>query len=266
MIAYTASKIATREFTAAAPILPTRPQPLHFFAADAEIYGQNEPAGSIYQVEFGAVRVCRLLADGRRQIAPSTCPARPSAWKSATGTISPPKRSATAASASFRCRGGDMSRDLLTLALQSLGRAQDHLLVLARQAACERVGAFLIELAERQGGTNMVELPMSRMDIGDYLGLTIETVSRIFSKLKEQGIIRLPSLRCIEIVRWDALARHERLSCSTGPQGLRPRPSPGTCPDFVRYSPLVRCPPTERSIAASDRAGTLILLGKSWRC
>jgi CRP/FNR family nitrogen fixation transcriptional regulator len=46
---------------------------------------------------------------------------------------------------------------------------------------------------------------MSRLDIGDYLGLTIETVSRVLSKLKERGIIRLPNLRTVEIVKWDAL-------------------------------------------------------------
>ncbi|WP_378941993.1 helix-turn-helix domain-containing protein [Mesorhizobium sp. ANAO-SY3R2] len=206
MIAYTASKIATREFTAKAPLLPTRPQPLHFFAAGTEIYGQNELAGCIYQVEFGAIRIYRLLADGRRQISSFHLPGE-------TFGLEVDDRHHFCAEAISNCgirkfslaSHPEMSGELLSLALQSLGRAQDHLLVLARQAACERVGAFLLELAERQGGTNMIELPMSRMDIGDYLGLTIETVSRIFSKLKEQGIIRLPSLRCIEIMNWDAL-------------------------------------------------------------
>ncbi|TIT60209.1 MAG: transcriptional regulator, partial [Mesorhizobium sp.] len=83
--------------------------------------------------------------------------------------------------------------------------AQEHLLVLGRQNAIERIAAFLVDLAERQGGLRQVELPMSRVDIGDYLGLTIETVSRVFTKLKERGVIRLLSLRCIEIVRQDAL-------------------------------------------------------------
>lgn len=213
MIAYTTSKMASpqlhsdgHELATPAPFLPGRPQPLHFFAAGAEIYGQNELAGSIYQVEFGAVRVCRLLADGRRQIAAFHLPGE-------TFGLEIDDRHRFSAEAINDCgvrkfslaTRPDMSRALLALALQSLGRTQDHLLVLARQAASERVGAFLIELAERQGGTNIVELPMSRMDIGDHLGLTIETVSRIFSKFKDQGIVRLPSLRCIEIVRWDAL-------------------------------------------------------------
>lgn len=213
MIAYTTSRMPSlqqasdaREPAAATPFLPGRPQPLHFFAAGAEIYGQNEKAGSIYQVEFGAVRVCRLLADGRRQVASFHLPGDSFGLEigdrhrfSAEAITDCGVRTYSLASRP------DMPRELLALALHSLGRTQDHLLVLSRQAACERVGAFLLELAERQGGGGMVELPMSRMDIGDHLGLTIETVSRIFSKFKQQGIIRLPSLRCVEIVRWDAL-------------------------------------------------------------
>ena len=101
--------------------------------------------------------------------------------------------------------GADISRELLPLALRSLTRAQEHLLVLGRQNAIERVAAFLLDMAERQGDLNPIDLPMSRMDIGDYLGLTIETVSRVFSKLKEKGIVRLPGLRSVEIVKWDAL-------------------------------------------------------------
>jgi CRP/FNR family nitrogen fixation transcriptional regulator len=98
-----------------------------------------------------------------------------------------------------------MSRQLLPLALRGLTRAQEHLLVLGCQNAIERVAAFLVEMSERQGGLRQVELPMSRNDIGDYLGLTIETVSRVFTRLKEKGVIRLLSLRSIEILKRDTL-------------------------------------------------------------
>jgi CRP/FNR family nitrogen fixation transcriptional regulator len=77
--------------------------------------------------------------------------------------------------------------------------------VLGRQSAVERVAAFLIDMSERQGGLRMIELPMSRTDIADYLGLTIETISRVLSKLRQKGIIRLPSLRGVEIVKWQVL-------------------------------------------------------------
>jgi CRP/FNR family nitrogen fixation transcriptional regulator len=60
-------------------------------------------------------------------------------------------------------------------------------------------------MSERQGGLREVELPMSRTDIADYLGLTIETVSRTFSKLRQKGIIRLSSLRSVEFVKPQSL-------------------------------------------------------------
>ena len=98
-----------------------------------------------------------------------------------------------------------MAGALLPVALKGLVRAQEHLLVLGRQNAIERIAAFLADMAERQGGLRQIELPMSRADIGDYLGLTIETVSRGFTKLKQQGVIRLPSLRSVEIAKWQTL-------------------------------------------------------------
>jgi CRP/FNR family transcriptional regulator, nitrogen fixation regulation protein len=95
--------------------------------------------------------------------------------------------------------------ELLPLALRSLTRAQEHLLVLGKQHAVERIAVFLADLPERQGGASHIDLPMSRADIGDYLGLTIETVSRVLTKLRAKGIIRLISLRSIEICKRAAL-------------------------------------------------------------
>ena len=99
----------------------------------------------------------------------------------------------------------DLSSELLPMALKGLVRAQEHLLVVGRQNAVERIAAFLADMAERQGGLRQFELPMSRADIADYLGLTIETVSRVFSRLKQKGVIRTPSLRGVEIVKWQTL-------------------------------------------------------------
>ncbi|QKD05199.1 helix-turn-helix domain-containing protein [Mesorhizobium loti] len=185
---------------------PTQPQPCSFFPAGAEIYAQGENAGSLYQVEFGAVRVYRLLADGRRQISAFHLSGEIFGFEAdATHHFFAEAICGTGIRSFRLATGVDMSRELLPLALRGLIRAQEHLLVLGRQNAIERVAAFLVDMAERQGGLSHVELPMSRTDIGDYLGLTIETVSRIFSKLKERGIIRLPSLRTVEIAKWDAL-------------------------------------------------------------
>ena len=183
-----------------------RTQPMSFFPADTEIYAQGEKAGSYYQIEFGAVRVYRLLADGRRQISAFHLAGETFGFEAdqthhffADAIVGTGIRRFSFSAAS------DISAELLHLALRSLTKAQEHLLVLGRQNAIERVAAFLVDLAERQGGLPQVDLPMSRMDIGDYLGLTIETVSRVFSKLKETGTIRLPAARSVEIVKWDAL-------------------------------------------------------------
>ena len=184
----------------------TPAQPVTCFPAGAEIYCQGDKATALYQVEFGAVRVYRLLADGRRQISAFHMAGEVFGFE-ADGThhFFAEAVGATGVRILRLSTGADLSHRLLPLALQSLVRAQEHLLVLGRQHAVERVAAFLLDMAERQGGLSRFELPMSRMDIADYLGLTIETVSRVFTKLKEKGIVRLPGLRSVEITRWQAL-------------------------------------------------------------
>lgn len=209
MRAYTTSRIALP--SSSQPNLPEafEPallQPLSFFSAGAEIYAQGERAGSLYQVEFGAVRIYRLLADGRRQISAFHLAGETFGFEAGTTHHFFAEAINATGVRVFRCvAGADSSRQLLPLALKGLTRAQEHLLVLGRQNAIERVAAFLVDMAERQGGLRQVELPMSRMDIGDYLGLTIETVSRVFSRLKDKGVIRLLNLRSIEIVKQDVL-------------------------------------------------------------
>ena len=210
MHAYTASRISLPSHSAQ-PSLPDAfdpapLQPVSFFPAGAEIYAQGEKAGAFYQVEFGAVRIYRLLADGRRQISAFHLAGETFGFEAdTTHHFFAEAINATAVRVLRLAAGADMSRQLLPLALKGLTRAQEHLLVLGRQNAIERVAAFLVDMAERQGGLRQVELPMSRMDIGDYLGLTIETVSRVFTRLKDKGVIRLLNLRSIEIVEQEVL-------------------------------------------------------------
>ena len=70
-----------------------------------------------------------------------------------------------------------------------LRHAEDHMLLLGRKNAMERVASFLLEMDRRLANTGMVALPMCRRDIGDYLGLTLETVSRALSILHDKGIL-----------------------------------------------------------------------------
>lgn len=185
---------------------PANAQPPAFFPAGAEIYAQGEKCGGLYRVEFGAVRVYRLLADGRRQISAFHLAGEMFGFEADdTHHFFAEAICATGIRALRASPDNDLSSELLPMALKGLVRAQEHLLVLGRQNAIERIAAFLADIAERQGGLRLIELPMSRTDIADYLGLTIETVSRVFSRLKQKGVIRLPGLRSVEIVKWQSL-------------------------------------------------------------
>lgn len=180
-----------------------------FYPSGAEIYAQGEKSGNLYRLEFGAVRIYRMLADGRRQISAFHLAGEIFGFE-ADRTHHFFAEAVSAAGISvlkMPASNPDLAGEMLPMALQSLVRAQEHLLVLGRQSAVERVAAFLADMFERQGGLMLIELPMSRVDIADYLGLTVETVSRVFSRLKQKGILRLPHLRSVEIVKLDTLQR-----------------------------------------------------------
>ncbi|MCR4269133.1 helix-turn-helix domain-containing protein [Nitratireductor sp. ZSWI3] len=191
---------------APASFSPDQPHQVVFYDGNQEIYAQGERAKALYQVEFGMVRLYRLLADGRRQISAFHVAGEVFGFEmdgqhhffaEAVGRVG---------IRVFRQPANDANwRQTLTAALAALVRAQEHMLVIGRQNAAERVAAFLIDMQERQGGDRHIELPMSRNDIGDYLGLTIETVSRMLSKLKANGVIRLTNARTIEVVDEAAL-------------------------------------------------------------
>ena len=182
------------------------------FAKDEEIYGQGEDADLIYRVVSGSVRTSRFMSDGRRQVAGfyhagDVFGAEPgpehrfSAEGLSDCTIQVLKRSALK---SLADRDLSLERRLWALTVDELRHAQDHSLLLARKTACERVASFLLEMSDRFGRDDL-ELAMGRQDIADYLGLTIETVSRVLSKFKGRGVIRLRSLRQVEVRNWNLL-------------------------------------------------------------
>jgi CRP-like cAMP-binding protein len=184
------------------------------YARNAEIYGENEPADYLYKVVTGAVRTYKVLADGRRQIGAFYLPGDVfdletgaehsfSAEAITDAKILVVKRSALVALAE---RDNDVARQLWTMTGEELRRVQDHILLLIKTAK-ERVVGFLLEMARRVPGGNQVELPMSRQDIADYLGLTIETVSRTLTDLENAATIQLPTARRIVLCNRGALGR-----------------------------------------------------------
>src|SRR5690606_39193980 len=97
------------------------------------------------------------------------------------------------------------ARRWLELTCQDLRNAQEHALILGRKGAGERVAAFLLKFSDRFTRGQELDLPMSRADIADYLGLTIETVSRSFSEMERTAAIDLPSSRHVVLRNRSAL-------------------------------------------------------------
>jgi CRP/FNR family nitrogen fixation transcriptional regulator len=180
-----------------------------------EIHGEDEPAEFVYMVMRGAVRAYKLLSDGRRQIAAFRLPGDIfglevgqahtfTAEAIADTDVIVVKRSALMAHAA---RDGAVARDMWAETAHDLARAQELLLLLGRKSARERVATFLLDMASRLADGSAIELPMSRQDIADYLGLTIETVSRTLSQMEHSAAIALPTCRRIELRNRNVLSR-----------------------------------------------------------
>ena len=149
------------------------------FKQNTEIYSEEEPTDYFYQVVSGAARTYKLLEDGRRQIGAFHLPGDVfgleaganhhfSAEAVADSSIRIAKRSAVIALAA---RDHDLATEIWTRTANNLERAQDHMLLLGRKNAEERVASFLLQMAERASAASTIELPMSRQDIADYLAL-----------------------------------------------------------------------------------------------
>ena len=175
------------------------------YRKDEEIYGEDEPADYVYQVVSGAVRSYKLLSDGRRQIGTfhlsgdvfgleSGQNHRLAAEAIIDTTVRLVKRSSLEKVAGVDVQ---VARRLWTMTAGELKHAEDHMLLLGRKTAMERVATFLLEMDRRLAVTGMMALPMCRRDIGDYLGLTLETVSRALSQLHAQGILGFSGARQI---------------------------------------------------------------------
>jgi len=183
-----------------------QPAAATYYPAGAMIYAQGDEAGRLYGVEFGTVRICRMAADGRRQVTAFHMAGEVFGFEAGDEHESYAESVDGTAVRVLRGSGtAPPAGKLLALAVQTLARTQTHLMVLGRRNANERMAALLLDLGQRQGSDALVHLPMQRNDIADYLGITFETVSRALRYLKEQRIIRLRAVNKIEIIDHDAL-------------------------------------------------------------
>lgn len=196
---------------------PTRVAASEFsYKKGVEIYGEKEPADYVYQVAAGAVRTYKLLSDGRRQIGAFHLTSDIFGLENSTlhrftaeAIIDTTLRLVRRCSLeSVAGRDVQVANNLLTLTASNLQHAEDHMLLLGRKTALERVATFLLEMDRRLTAADFLALPMCRRDIADYLGLTLETVSRALSHLHDRGILGFlgPSQRQIVLLDRSRLA------------------------------------------------------------
>ncbi|MGK2740516.1 cyclic nucleotide-binding domain-containing protein [Tepidicaulis sp. LMO-SS28] len=180
--------------------------------AGETVFFEGDPTEAYYVVMDGALKLYKLLADGRRQI---------------TGFLfkgdflglaycEDHSFSAEALKDSKLCQlpkgqfeamadeSGALGRRLLSIATSGVACAQEQMLLLGRKTAAERLASFLLWLSSAQGrggddSADLISVPMSRADMADYLGLTVETVSRTVTKFKTGKLIRLQAQNGIEI-------------------------------------------------------------------
>ena len=176
------------------------------FSAGSQLYGENEPAGYLYCLVAGVARGYRMTPDGRRQVVAFYMPGDLFGFELSeehsfsveavsNSKVRMIKRTLISVATAH---DQDIADDLLSSLAHELHRNQQHVRRLGKTAP-ERVASFVLELAERLSKDGMVDVPMSRRDIADYLGVTIETVSRTLTQLTNTAAIAMFGPRKIAI-------------------------------------------------------------------
>jgi CRP/FNR family nitrogen fixation transcriptional regulator len=178
-----------------------------------EIFAEGDDTDVFYKVISGVVRVCKFLNDGRRQIAAFHVEGDVFGIELGTDRLLSAEAVSNCTLIVYRRRNIEqlaskdetVSRQMFQFAMQNLSQAMGHSLLLARRGAAEKVAAFLLDWQARSGEKNIIHLAMTRQEIADYLGLTIETVSRSFSQFERDGLIALLNTRDLRVLNTDAL-------------------------------------------------------------
>ena len=209
-----AAKLAARTAWLAAEEEPLRTAGTVVEAAEAsEICAEGEDTDRFYKVLSGVVRVCKFLNDGRRQIEAFHVAGEIFGLELGEERLLSAEAVTDCSLVVYRRRNVEqlakndqaISRQLFQHAMQGLAQAQVHSLLLGRRGAVEKVASFLLEWTAKAGKGDSLHLVMSRQDIGDYLGLTIETVSRSMSQFEREGVITLCGARDVRVANRGAL-------------------------------------------------------------
>jgi CRP/FNR family transcriptional regulator, nitrogen fixation regulation protein len=202
------------------PGLPVGPEPVDlrlngetmYVMRDQEVFGERDRVRQVYRVVRGAVRAFRVFPDGCRTISDFYLPGDifgihvKAEHRVATEAVTDTMLVIAQRSSLRHNHDQEATRGLWNLAMSGLRRSQDHAATLRRRGASGRVAGFLVDMVARMGQDGYVELPMSRQDIADYLGLTNETVSRTLAELHNSGAITLTGNRGIHLRQPHALA------------------------------------------------------------
>lgn len=164
-----------------------------------ELFAEGDIADFFYKVVSGTVRTYKLLSDGRRQIDAFHLAGDILGLEAGKEHRFTAEAVDTATILAFRrCRFETLAHDdpalgdqVMSSMMRSLERAHDHMMLLGRKTAQEKVASFLLDMARRVSHEDHFELPMQRADIADHLGLTIETVSRTLTQFAREGLIKL---------------------------------------------------------------------------
>lgn len=178
-----------------------------------EICAEGGDADHFYKILSGVVRVCKFLSDGRRQIEAFHRAGDVFGFEMGHERQLNAEAITDCVIVCYRRRNveqmaqgdGAVTRALFGYVMQNLAHAQSHSLLLGRRGATEKVANFLLAWAARSKAGGVVTLEMTRQDIADYLGLTIETVSRSLSQLERDGVIALPGIRQVRVLDNEAL-------------------------------------------------------------
>jgi CRP/FNR family nitrogen fixation transcriptional regulator len=196
------------------------------YGGGSKLFGQAESANYVYQVREGAVRTYKQLSDGRRQIGAFHLPGDMLAVENcdthrftAEAIVDTTLLIAKRRSVFARLAKGDISaaNNVRRLVTRTLEHAENQLLLLGRQKSLEKVAAFLMEIDRRLGQPDVMVLPMTRRDIADYLGMTVESVSRSLSVLRDECILSFRGTHQREIVLHDRSKLAERV-CWSDPE------------------------------------------------
>jgi CRP/FNR family transcriptional regulator, anaerobic regulatory protein len=188
-------------------------QPMETLPAGAALFWEGDEAGHIFDLLEGVVRVCRIMSDGRRAIMGFVHPGDVLGvsfqdrylFMAEAVTEIKVRRFGRGRFFAMINESPALRPQLFAILCDEMSAAQDQMLLLGRKTAEERVVSFLLEIHRKRARGAEIELPMSRQDMADYLGLTIETVSRMMTSLTRRGLIAAGARHTVTLRKLSAL-------------------------------------------------------------